>query len=166
MQRIRHQADAEIIAHATSLLHPQLAHRLEHTHFFTGTDPIFAGLHTDTKIVDGRSYREIAQTLWPFHLHRPAADRWTTVVIPQWQGSRWWWPATVVHELGHVLDWQLGFTHHAEPVTDYATRNRYEAFAVAFAAWVLPFGYGHGDAKDRLYEADRRTVALFEELAT
>lgn len=165
MQRIRRQVDAEIIGHAFDLLPAPLAYRLERTHFFTGTDPIFAGLHNTEQANSGRSYRQTAHVMWPFHFDRPAADRHTTVVIPRWEGSRWWWPATVVHELGHALDWQLGFTHHAKPVNEYAHTNRYEAFAVAFAAWVMPFGYGHGEAKDRLYDTDRATVALFDRLA-
>ncbi len=165
MRRITQRFDTEPLAAAFEFLPRGLADRLEGVHFFAGTDPLFAGLHMTASTDDGRSYRDTAHVLYPARLKRPAADRFTTVAIPAWTGPAWWWPAMVVHELGHVLDWQLSFTHHAEPVTSYARTNRQEAFAEAFAAWVLPFGHGYGDAKDRLYDTDRRTVALFDGLA-
>jgi hypothetical protein len=165
MQRICHQVDAEVIAAAFAFLPTPLAGRLEGVHFLTGVDPLFAGLHVEEIAEDGRSYRDTAHVVYPFHLRRPAADRVTTVVIPTWDGPTWWWPAKVIHELGHVLDWQLGFIHHAALVTSYAKRNRREAFAEAFAAWALPFGHGYGDAKDQLYDTDRGMVALFDTLA-
>ena len=166
MQRIRRHRDAELIGHAYSLLPPRLAQRLEHTHFLTGVDPNFTGLHHDERTVDGRYYRDTAHVVYPFHQwHRPAAERVTTVVIPHWtRRLQWWMPASVVHELGHVLDWQLGFTHHAQPVSEYAHTDRMEAFAEAFAAWALPFGYDYGEQKDRLYDTDRATIALLEGL--
>jgi hypothetical protein len=50
-----------------------------------------------------------------------------------------------VHELGHVLDESLGFTVAAEPVTWYTRDNRAEAFAKAFASWLIP---GYADRPD------------------
>jgi hypothetical protein len=165
MHRIHSQYDAEVIAHAFQLLPPAIASRLESVHFLTGTDPLFAGLSSWEDTADGRSYRQVAHVMYPFHIGRPAAERQTTVVIPEWSWSWWQRPVAVIHEFGHVLHWQLGFDHDAVPVTRYAQANRREAFAEAFAAWTLPFGYSYGAAKDRLYDTDRATVALFDRLA-
>ena len=69
----------------------------------------------------------------------------------------------IIHELGHVLDEVLGLDHTAQPVTEYATTNRGEAFAEAFTAWIKPNEYAEAWLQDALYE-DRATVHLFEEL--
>lgn len=64
----------------------------------------------------------------------------------------------VVHELGHMLDWQLGRTHMAVPVTEYAATDRSEAFAEALVAKV--FVYGDQDA----WWSDGATRALWQQL--
>jgi hypothetical protein len=128
--------------------------------FLCGTDPVFAGLHGYINGADGRPYAETPHVAHDFHqtgLSR--ARRHTTVVLPKVPAI-----ATVVHELGHVLDEALNFEHVAEPVSSYARNSRHEAFAEAFAAWVLPFGHGYGAAKDALHETDPATVALLSAL--
>jgi hypothetical protein len=172
VQRVRLQWHAEAIGAAFDLLPGRLVERLDGTHFLTGTDPVFAGLHGFEESNDGRSYRSTAHVTHLFHQrHLPAAHRAVTVVLPSPDAFE---RRVIVHELGHVLHWQFGhgldwrqrFAHEAVPVTDYARTDRYEAFAEAFAAWALPYGHGMGAAKDRLYEQDPATVALFAELAT
>lgn len=145
------------------MLPESLRHRLGDVHICAGVDPVFAGLHRFTDIrQDGfspRSYRETAHVAYPFHQPLPASRRATTIVIPGKIAV-----AQVVHELGHVLHEQVDFLPDAKPVSDYATLNNGEAFAEAFAAWVLPYWYSYGKAKDRLHQEDPRLVALFAEL--
>lgn len=160
MDRIRPGGYSAVIEAAYGLI-PAGIHPLVRSHFLTGTDPVFAGLHRYDVTDDGRAYADTAHAVYEFHQeHLPRERRHVTVVLP-------WLPplAVVVHELGHVLHLRLCFEPTPEPVTDYGRVNKREAFAEAFAAWVLPFGHGYGAAKDALYERDRKTVALFEELA-
>lgn len=157
MDRIMLGGYAELIDAAYARI-PVGLHVLLRPHFLTGTDPAFAGLHGYRDTNDGRSYGDTAHVAYKFHQPFPRARRQTTVVLPRLVSVR-----TVVHELGHVLDERLDFDHEAMPVTEYAETNRHEAFAESFAAWAL--GYCYGLAKERLYERDRATVALFETLA-
>ena len=105
-------------------------------HFLVGVDPIFAGLHDFTDASYGRSYRDTAHCAYPFHQTTLAvSQRHTTVVLNGDPDV-----GTVVHELGHVVHEALRFDHHARPLNTYAQTNHYEAFAEAFAAWLIP-GY-------------------------
>jgi len=98
-------------------------------------DPVFVGLH-DYDEVPGYpdvTYRRCAHVVYPYHQHRiPKSMRCTTVVLPTPKPLR-----SVLHEYGHVLDEQLGFELVLAPVSKYAMTNREEAFAEAFAAWVM-----------------------------
>src|SRR5215207_6344556 len=98
-------------------------------------DALFAGLHRIEVTPDGRSYRGTAHACFPTHV----ADKRMTLVFPE--PPAWY---TVIHELGHALDWALteraGRALTFSPVTEYARTNRWEAFAEAFAAWFWPFG--------------------------
>ena len=155
MHRIRDARWREPIGHALDLIGPALVDRIGPVRWFTG-DPVFAGLHRYGDTDDGRSYRATAHCCYPVHFaHRPAVDRVTTIVLPYPPS-----PATVVHELGHALDWRLGFGHTAAPVTWYARVNRWEAFAEAFTAAVVA-GYGDQAAA----ASDRATRALWAALA-
>ena len=121
---------AESIQAAIAIIPSTIWQRISYVHFFTGTDPIWAGLHSIEMISDGRSYRNTAHVVYPFHQkHLPASMRATTVVLPIPEH-----PIVVVHELGHVLDEALRFQYLAEPVTDYACTNRLEAFAEAMGS--------------------------------
>jgi hypothetical protein len=162
MDRVRTGGYSTLIEAAYELI-PQSLHRLIRPHFLCGNDPLFAGLHRFESASYNRSYRNTAHVTYDFHqegLRR--MHRRTTVVLPE--EPKRVRMSDLVHELGHVLDEALGFEHAALPVTSYAKDNRYEAFAEAFAAWVMPFGHGYGAAKDALYDTDRATVALFEGL--
>lgn len=151
MDRVRPGGFAALIEAATSAM-PAGIRDLVRPHFLCGVDPVFAGLHEYGDASYGRSYREIAHVAYPVHQYgRPRADRRTTVVLPRLVKVE-----ACIHELGHVLDERLGFQHCAQPVTWYAEDNRAEAFAEAFASWVLP-GYAH--------RPDEATLALFESLA-
>lgn len=118
---------------------------------FVCADPIFVGLHSIEDISDGRSYRDTAHTSYPFHLNGPRSRRLPTIVLPVPEV-----PKYVVHELAHVLDYALGFSHKAVPVSAYAKVNRREAFAEAVTAYLVP-----GYAKP---VEDRSTAYLFESL--
>ena len=102
------------------------------TDWFCGTDPVFAGLHDSLDTFDGRSYRDTAHTCYPYHIAGPRDRKRMTIVLPT--VPDWY---TVLHELGHVLDHRLEFSHTAAPVTEYAGANRQEAFAEAFSTWII-----------------------------
>jgi hypothetical protein len=161
MQRIRSGGYSELIRAAHALI-PEPICGLVQADFLCGTDPVFAGLHRYDAIADGRSYRNTAHVAYDFHQGGlPRARRRVTVVLPgRPEKTRLW---AVVHELGHVLHAHLGFEHDAWPVTEYAETNRFEAFAEAFTAWVLPHPAYRG-AQERLLSYDPATVALFEGL--
>lgn len=76
---------------------------------------------------DGRSYADV-------NYYHPAStdDGSAGYVVMRHRLHR---PAILVHELGHALDDMLGATHVAEPVSEYAESNRWEAFAEAFTAY-------------------------------
>jgi hypothetical protein len=161
MDRTRGGGYSALIEAAYDLI-PAGMHPLIRPHFLTGVDPVFVGLHRYGTTTDGRPYSGTAHVAYRYHQqHLPADRRHVTVVLPQIYDLR-----TVVHELGHVLHERLSFEPKPVPVTAYAGTNWLESFAESFAAWVLPFGHGYGDAKDRLYERDRATVALFDGLAS
>lgn len=156
MNRIPDQRYATVIGEALAILPQRIADRLTGVRFVCGVDPGFAGLHAYGSSENGYAYSTTAHCCFPYHLrNRPAAERPTTVVLP-------YPPAltTVVHELGHALDWSIGRTHTAAPVTDYARTDRDEAFAEAFTTWKF---WGYGD--EAAFRSDGATVALFEELA-
>lgn len=141
---------AEPIAVSLALIPAGIVERLAHVDFLTGTDPVFAGLHSFEAMSYGRSYRTTAHVS---HRHH-SADRSTTIVLPTVET-----PEVIVHELGHALDEVLAFAHEAAPVTCYAgAGGRIEAFAEAFTSWLIP-GY---PVIARLDPASR---ALFEALA-
>lgn len=119
--------------------------------FLCGVDPVFAGLHDYIDTSDGRSYRDTAHCVHEMHQqHMPRARRRTTIVLPQPRHA-----VVIVHELGHALDEALGFPHIAQPVSDYARTNRWEAFAEAFTSWLF---WGYAD------DPDPETAALFASL--
>ena len=160
MDRLKAGGFASVIE-ATYQLIPPTIRNLIRPHFFCGTDPVFAGLHDYLDVADGRSYRETAHVAYDFNQRLSRSQRHITVVLPTLPSIE-----VLIHELGHVLDERLDFEPDVTPVTRYGQTNRYEAFAEAFTAWVLPYGHGYGASKDYLYEHDRRTVALFGQLAT
>jgi hypothetical protein len=129
---------------------------LQHVEFLTGVDPIYAGLHAYSDSSGPCNYRTTAHACYPCHCLNPRET--TTVVIPTlWSAN----PYVVCHELGHCLDEVLGFRHCAQPVSDYARTDRYEAFTEAFTARYFWFP-GDGEAR-RLF--DRATCAMFDALA-
>ena len=129
----------------------RLGQRLCFVDWFTGTDPVWAGLHSYDLTDDRRSYRTESHTVYPYHQRIAVTLRSPTIVLPKPRR-----PAVLVHELGHILDFLLGFDHQANPLTAYAGRDRFEAFAEAFTAWCIP---GYTEAR-----VDPRTLAVFESL--
>lgn len=120
---------------------------------FCGCDPVFAGLHSYLDASFNRSYRSIAHTCYPYHIAGPAHRRRITLVLPRRSEAE---PSTIIHELGHVLDFHLGMQHESEPVSGYAKVDRGEAFAEAFTSWLIPGYARHPDAA---------TTALLEMLS-
>lgn len=139
---------------------PVPLHRFLDCDFFTGTDPLFAGLHHYEAGADLRSYRETAHVAWVHHQkkRRPSSERRTTVVLPTRTDAHPW---VIVHELGHVLHESLGFRWVADPTTEYSRRDVYEGFAEAFSGWILP-GYFRAYNCDPAY--DPETTDLFDRL--
>lgn len=126
---------SEVIQTALGII-PTRLHRYLGCDFFLGSDPLLAGLHTYTDASYGRSYRDVAHVAYVHNQPQlSAAHRATTVVLP-----RLVHPTVVVHELGHVVHERLLWME-TTPVTEYASTDRYEAFAEAFVSWLVP-GYG------------------------
>lgn len=161
MHRVRRQKDIEPINQALELMPEGIKRMLEGVDILSGVDPGFAGLHFYKKASYNRSYADVAHVTYSiYQRHLPLSDRKTTIVLPKKINF-----ATAIHELGHVLHEKLKFEPKVKPVTWYANTDLHEAFAESFTAWIIPFGYGYGNAKDKLYDIDRRTVNLFEELS-
>lgn len=168
MQRIRTHREREAIAYALSFLPPPLRAAIKDrdaVHFFCGS-PVFAGLHQFGAAEDGRSYDRTAHCVYDFHQPLPAARRRTTVCLPG-NDPMALRPEVIVHELGHVVHGFVGFEEFDLPaVTAHASTDRFENFAEAFTAHVMPFGFGYGAAKDRLSRDDHgRLAALVRPLA-
>lgn len=151
MKRLVGSGYRAVIGAAEDLLPPSIL-RFAQPDYLCGVDPLFAGLHRFEVASYGRTYRDTAHVVYPLHQeHMVRANRATTVVLPTVPAV-----GDLVHELGHVVHERLAFEHEAAPLTWYARTNHYEAFAEAFASWLMP-GYGP--------RPDDRTVALFESLA-
>ncbi len=103
---------------------------------FWTDDPIWTGLHDHTDTGDGRSYADTAHAVYPEHsvLDRPM------IVLPERPGDETVPELTrvVVHEVAHLLDWQLGQRHDLPALNFYAETNRQEAFAESVVAWLMP----------------------------
>lgn len=159
MERIVNQQYAELIAYAISAIPPTIMEIIKPIHFFTGTDPFYAGLEIggDLDDSDGRSWKTTMHYL-PLEeqLHLPKSQRCPTIVMPISTES----PGDIVHELGHALDartmWYQ-FQTEIIPVTKYAKICQEEAFAEAFGTWLFN-DYGN------FREPDEETLALFERL--
>jgi hypothetical protein len=148
-----------MIAHALTIPPGGIMRRLQGVEFIAGVDPLFVGAHRYKLSTDGRSYHDTACCLSPHHQqHRPRSDRPTRVVLPNVRE-----PAVVIHELGHALDQAIDWDRSDPmPVTAYAQTNRFEAFAEAFTAWLMPNAYPWATS---ILQSDQATVALFDELA-
>jgi hypothetical protein len=153
--RVHDHAPAVAVGHALALI-PSAMSTLTACEFVIGVDPNFAGIHSHTSNHTEFAYKDLAHCVYPHNQpHRPASDRGTKVVLPSnaaYHWGTWYGVETVVHELGHVLHERIGFDHIADPVSEYAETDQYEAFAEAFAAWVW-----HNPI-------DPRTLALFDGL--
>lgn len=165
MIRVVSSKYAELISASFDRLPLGIARRLENTHFFTGTSPIYAGLFDNQEGSDGRSYHTQWCVAYPHHLGKlPRSHRQTTVVIPEHSPEGYptaLLPMLIDHELGHVLDEILGFCHMSLPVTEYAGVDRMEAFAEAFTSWLNP---GYGQFYEQVRPVDEKTLGLLREL--
>jgi len=166
MNRIVNNAFAELIGEALDRLPTGIGNRLRGTHFFTGTSPIYAGLIEYTEASLGRSFHTVWCCATPDNLTMLSKiRRQPTIIMPVFNDGRplWVLPMIVLHELGHVLDWMLGESHIAEPITKYALMDRGEAFAEAFTLWLNP-GYSLYYELIRDEGVDMETLNLFREL--
>lgn len=159
MERIVSFRYSEAITAAFDLVPERISERLKYIHFFTGTDPVFAGLHNYDQIRDGRSYRNTAHVCYRWHSRNK--HECTTIVLPYLHHLYSSHLYTIVHELGHCLDELLNFEHFALPINDYAALNRKEAFAEAFAAQYFSF---REDVNEKA-KSDGATQSLFNRLA-
>jgi len=153
MQRLTNYEYSDAISYAFDLLPIRIASMLRHVHFFAGADPVYAGLHEYTDTGDGRSYRNIAHACYPYL----TIDKSLTIVLPTLEAAS---PYVVIHELGHIVDYFLHFSHDALPINDYAQTDRREAFAESFAAqyfWL-------GEEAEDIFQSDRQIQYLFESL--
>jgi hypothetical protein len=131
--------------------------RVEHVDLFQGEDPNFAGLHHYRDTARGYAYRDVAHYVWLYHQQNlTKSQRRPTVVIPWHPYDA---PDLYLHELGHALHDLIGHKHVAEPVSQYATTDHYEAFAEALRCWLAP---SWEPIRDRVDPATRH---LFQELA-
>ena len=160
MERIVNAEFSELIGYSISILPARIWERISYVHFLTGTDPVYAGLHNHISVPDeyvksgnfeGYSNRDICHMVYPeAQLILPKTLRRTTIVIPYMET-----PMGIIHELGHVLDEALDFSHSAIPITEYAKINDCEAFTEALVGWLF----------EDCGEPDEETTALFEYLA-
>lgn len=136
---------------------PRILHRV-HLSVFT-SDPLFAGLHRYEQVPDGRSYRNTAHVAYPCHQTAPHSQ--AIMILPPGSPVS---PDTIRHEFGHLLHETVDFWPHAAPVTEYAERDIWEAFAEAFAAWVNPayLQTSWGVIRSAI---DERTGTFFRQLA-
>lgn len=159
----------EAIEHARLLIPAPIRARVEHAHFLTGVCPNWVGLHPHVKsTTPGTSawtYSQMAHAGGAHHQrHLPADRRHPTVVLPLalHEMERLYWDdpglaRTIVHELGHILDYSLRWRPEMTPVTAYAAATRWEAFAEAFEFSVF--------WPDALVERAPEAAVFFEELA-
>ena len=134
MRRITTNAYSSLIEAGYSKIPLGLQARLRDVDFFTGSDPIFAGLGVSEFTEDGRSKRETSHCSYAHNqISLPKSLRRTTVVLPE-PTSRLT-PFDIVHELGHVLHEFVGFDFDFKAVDTYAATNQYEAFAQIFVQW-------------------------------
>ena len=126
-------------------------------------DPVFAGLHEWRE--SGEDTGNLSYSSCAHCVALPSGgDRWTTtIVLPPGPGR--WQVSTIVHELGHALDYIDQTLHggawRATPVSKYAKSNRNEAFAEAFMSWV----WGPQRLGSKVSYPEPATVAVFEKWA-
>lgn len=161
MNRIPKGGYAELISEGFKTVGP-IADRLRHANFFTGTDPVWAGL--EQEYIEGPyGERHMMHCSYPWH----TTDRSTTIVVPTMRhpSGHFYKPWAIVHELGHVLDAQLEFKFTPiKPVTWYGETNRLESFAEFFAMYFLKDTVYRFDDQDT-FHADKEMIALIERLA-
>lgn len=120
------QRHAEAVAAGLALFPEGLRHRVEFADVFVG-DPNFADLHR----YKDPDYQRVPHCTYLQHQkHLTAQHRKTTVCFPERLVPTL---HNVVHEFGHVLHEQIGlakgYPYGIVPVTSYAQKSYYEAFA-------------------------------------
>jgi hypothetical protein len=133
----------EAIGHAMGLIPEPIRDRLK-PRFLTGIGPGFVGLH------DAGNLPDWAGSQWTYNDSAHAGDirhqtnlpkdkRRPTVVLPRpyREMCKLYWndpglTNTIIHELGHILDFGMKERPAVRAVSAYATNNQSEAFAEAF----------------------------------
>jgi len=134
VKRITNNAYSSLIEAGYVKIPMNVRFRLKDIDFFTGSEPLFAGLGTIENIKDGRSYRNTAHCSYAHNQNRlPKSLRRTTIVLPEPVVDLT--PLDIVHELGHALHEMVGFDFDFIPIDEYATTNGHEAFAQIFCQW-------------------------------
>jgi len=110
----------------------------EHLHpdFFTGTNPIYAGLESDKSLMtNGESPTNSAHFCCRYLEGTMRFIIPPTIVLPE--PPHLLYPIDIVHELGHVLESIFNFDFYFDPISDYAKVHIYdESFAEAFCYYV------------------------------
>jgi hypothetical protein len=159
MERLVGQQERELVGAGLELVPVEWRHLMSSNrwvHFFTRTDPRFAGLHAGVynEFQKGVGYRPWSETTHCCY-RNTTTDGSTTIVIPR--PRRYldrWHPYHIVHELGHAFHQELGFKDwQLGAYSEYAKVDIHERFAEAFAVYCL---YGWLD--------DRDDMALFDYL--
>lgn len=167
MHRFRDRRDACAVRSVLDALPRPIRDRFRAVRIVSGYDPAYLGIHALGVASDGRAYATTSHCAWPHNLmHRPADDRTTTVFLAGEDARN---PLIVLHELGHALDWALGwYAKPVRPLDGYAARTRREAFATAFQAWATPAPLAHGQHfhdREALRRHDPATAAFFRRIS-
>ncbi len=140
MQRVANRDSLSALQEALRLIPKSLHSRIQ-CDLLLGVSPVKAGLFDFIDTGDGRNYHDTACVFYGCRQQGLALSKQrTTLCIPVEET-----PETFVHEFGHVLDETLGFEWLLSPICQYAKTNRFEAFACAFTAFIVP----HTVHKDR-----------------
>lgn len=157
MSRVHDRLPAFAVGEAMEYI-PERFLDLVRCEILVGVDPVFAGMHEFVDVDETLAYKDCAHVIYPsLQMHRPAAFRTVKMFLPSntdYEWDDWNGVYTVIHELGHVLDFNLGFDYDVATTTEYSENNRQEAFAEAFAGWIF------GDVV-----LDEYTRTLFEGLS-
>jgi len=129
---------------------PKNIHKYLDCHWFIvekEINPASFNLHDIKGTEDGRSYKTTSHAVYPCHYISGRIDEIPSVVLvgdePPW---------VVVHELGHVLHWNLDKLNTiTTSTTKYSENNWLESFAEAFSCL-----YCENDRKD--YQINRKKV--------
>jgi hypothetical protein len=159
MNRLHADGYREAVDFVQRHMSDDLLARVQCADLLFGADPVFTGLY-DYAWPTLPDAEVVAVTCWPWN----GRDAVPTIVIPSlgrgWSADL---PVVIAHEYGHVLHSTLGFEPEAWAVSEMAKENHHEAFAEAFACWLIG-GYPFWTWHQYRYGPDEATDALLWQL--